>query len=46
MPKVKCSNEQCDQVVRIPPNRAKTSTGLCRLCYLSLMSVLRRNKNG
>ena len=42
MPKVKCGNEQCNAIIRIPPNRAKTSTGLCRSCYLSLMSVLEK----
>ena len=42
MPKLKCGNEKCDLMVRIPPNRSKTSTGLCRGCYFSLMSVLKK----
>ena len=42
MPKVKCGNEQCDLMVRIPPNRSETATGLCRGCYFSLMSVLKK----
>ena len=41
MVKVKCGNEKCDRMVRIPPNRASKSTGLCRDCYFSLMRVLR-----
>ena len=34
MPKAKCKNLHCGKFVRIPPNRAETSTGFCRLCYL------------
>ncbi len=37
--KVKCKTLWCNNITRIPPNRAQTATGYCRSCYYKQVKI-------